>query len=481
MRSFKQIFRSQMLLSSRKRTRKSMDNIHTHISVFLILITVISRTNGFILEEKCDAPIQCTCSSPTIDCSNKRLPRIPQFNMSNPLHMMYLQLQHNRIIVVPEDSFVGISADQMYIDMSSNHMRDIHPLAFKSIQDKITILKLDHNLLTTVPVAVANLTKLVYLDVHANPIKSFDQTVLEPLGGHLEIFYAGSDSLAEWPSELSFLKHLKALHLFDFTMNDLPVDAFKSVATSLVNFEIDGSNLTRIPHAVCNLQRVVNFYFTSNINLDDDDILPVCNSALTSVTSVTMDNNNLVEFPRVFTLFPSMSSLSLSSNPRLTSMSGVSVPESTALTSLTLRENNFYEIPQHIGNLTNLRTLDFQSNNITELFDNDLDHLTHLTRLLLSNNPISLIDDHTFTNRSSLYQLSLDGTDLPTIPRTIQDLKNLHTLDFRKNKLNCSCDYLAWMKSWPQVNSIHITGECANPHFGEPIQTFILLELPRCQ
>lgn len=395
------------------------------------------------------------------------------------LTLLY-SFQHNRIIVVPEDSFLGINADKMYIDMSANSMRDIHPLAFEGIQDKVTILKLDGNLLSTIPIAVANLTQLVYLDVHDNPIKTYDQAVFEPLGGHLEIFYTGSKSMIEWPTAFHVLTHLKALHLFEFSMDNLPDDAFKSMAATLVNLEIDGSNLTRIPQSFCDLTRLVNFHFSDNTNLDDNDILPVCNSSFAAVTSVIMDNNDLVQFPSVFLLFPTMSSLSVSSNPRLTSMADVEIPGTTMLTSLTLTENNFHEIPQQIGNLTNLRMLNFQSNYIMELHDKDLGHLTHLTRLILSNNPITVIDDHAFTNRSSLYQLSLDDTRLSNIPTSIQDLSNLHTLDFKKNQLNCTCATLKWMRNWSQVNSVLITGDCVNTHFREPIQTYILLELPRC-
>lgn len=444
----------------------------------LCFVLFVSGIASFLLD--CEAPSQCSCVGVAIQCDNRRLPRIPAFSMTTHQSMVYLHLYQNRILVVPEDSFRGINADKLYIDLSENNMRDIHPMAFESVQDNVTILILKNNLLTTLPEAVANLSKLVYLDIHDNPIQTFDSHAMTHLGEHLEVFYVGSSALRTWPTAFGLLRRLNAFHLIDAAMTDLPANAFKGFATTLVNFEINNCNFTRVPYAVCDLRRIQNFNLINNGNFDTGDIFPACNNPLSSVTAVTINNNQLTSFPDVFPLFPSVTTLSVSTNPQLNSMDNLTVPDNNVLTSLILTGNNFMEVPIPIGSLTQLKTVDLRLNNITELYSHEMDRLTHLTHLTLSNNPLAIIEDRVFPRHSSLYQLSLDNTKLTTIPRAILNLEDLHTLDFRNNDLNCSCAKIGWLKNWAQIHILRINGVCGNPHFGEPILTFILLELPNC-
>ncbi|KAL4229439.1 hypothetical protein ACF0H5_012477 [Mactra antiquata] len=338
-------------------------------------------------------------------------------------------------------------------------------------------------MLSSLPAALTNLSKLTYLDLHDNPITTFDQSVMSYLGSHLEIFYVGSSAMKTWPSEFQYLKRLNALHLLGASFSDIPPDAFSGFERSLINLEIKGTNLTSVPSALCNLTTLRNFYFNNNYNVNDDDILPHCSSQVTSVSAITLNENHLTSFPvSIFYLFPNLKTLSISSNQHLDSMAGAYIPSGMILTSLTMGENNFNQVPSEISDLMNLRILDLHSNSLAQLLNNDLSQLIHLSRLILNDNPLTLVEDNSFKNNSVLFHLSLDNTQLPTIPRALLDLDHLHTLDFKGNIMNCTCNDLQWMSSWGHINSLHVTGNCGNKnsHLNEDIQTYLQLEVQRC-
>ncbi|KAH3703109.1 hypothetical protein DPMN_078138 [Dreissena polymorpha] len=435
-------------------------------------------TYGFLFEPTCIVPPGCTCTLPTINCAEKGLPRIPQFNMTSYNMMLYLKLQHNRIIVVPPESLKGIHTGKLYLDMSFNNIRDIHPIAFAGLEDNITILNLEHNLLTTIPVAVANLSSLTMLNIHDNAIATFDAGVMRSLGTHIEVLYFGSHQMRQWPSQLQYLANLTALHVYDLGLTHLPQHAFKGFQHTLINLEIDSTNLTSVPQAVCDLLSLRIFYFNNNTNLHQRHMLPSCSRDLDHVTDVSFDNNDLTEFPRVLDLFPNVNSLSVSGNPNLTTMDIVT-DNTGRLRILKLFDNGFAHVPLELGNFTLLVDIDLHGNNLTELSDGDFDQLVHINRLDLSDNPISKVEPNAFRDMISLYYIGLSKTALPNLPVALLDLHSLHSVDFLNNAVVCNCDTLSWLQNMTNINSLRVTGVCHEP-FGLTVSQFMQYNLDNC-
>lgn len=360
--------------------------------------------------------------------------------------------------------------------MSSNSMRGLHPDAFRGIEDKLTFLKLEHNLLTTLPAALANLSSLVLLDIHDNPIKVFEESILMSLGTHLQMFHVGSRELSQWPQEFRQLESLKALRLYHLPMDHLPESAFSGFESNLTTLEINSTNLTGIPPAVCHLSKIAALIFVNNTNVPDETLLPVCKETVSSMFSLALDRNNLNEFPDIFDIFPNTGRLSVSFNPSLESVDK-HIPFDNRVSALTMSNNALYEIPQSFQNFTNLKTLIIENNNISEIHDEDFDKLKKLIFIDLSDNPLRLISENAFENMTVLNHVILDNTNLPDIPETLAHLEQLRMLDFRNNFVNCSCDALGWLKNMTDVT---INGDCSETSSGANIETFMSLTLPYC-
>jgi len=385
--------------------------------------------------------------------------------------------QENRLIILQGSAFSGLNTTKMYLDLSSNQLSSIHDDAFEGVDDAIRTLKLEHNRLVSVPAALGNLSRLEFLDIHDNPIVTFDASVMGALSGHLDVLSMGSSALTIWPSELHRLEGLKALHIYDISMTNLPTDAFRGFEGSLYNLQIENTQLVAIPSAVCHISALTNFYFNNNSNDKPRAyIVPDCPQPLATVTYVSLSSNNVTKFPDVFKIFPNVATLDVSNNTFLRTIDR-DIPTNTHLTSLMLKDNGFNHIPHELGNLANLRILDLGGNFIGEIWNGDLDHLTHINRLELSQNPIRIVEDMAFYNMSVAYYLGLDNTQLKSLPKAVLGMEKLHSINFRGTPADCSCSALSWLNNMTDVNSLQIKGDCS---YGTSIQTFLIYTLDSC-
>ena len=394
---------------------------------------------------------------------------------------LYFHFQHNRIFVVPQDTFLGVKTMKMYMDLSFNNIYDLSDGAFNGVESAITILKLNNNMLKTLPSALAHLTSLVYLEIQSNPIKTFDVNVMSPIGKHLHIFFVGSDVVTNWPMEFSELSQLNTLRLYDMQMDFIPNDAFSSFNTTLRNLLIKNTNLSEIPAAICDLQNMDNFDFINNTHIiGNDTIMPNCSAPLTNVLTAKFDGNDFNVFPNVFEVFPNLTTLYVVGNPNLTNANDTMIPQGSKLRNLYMYKNGFEWIPSEINALHNLLTLDLHGNKITELHESDVSGLKHLTRFYLDSNPLYHIDFDAIRNMIALNYLNLDRTNITSIPDAIVGSPSLQSISLQNDQINCTCDALLWMTDWPNIHSVRISGTCAYPSYGEDIEDYITRQLPKC-
>jgi hypothetical protein len=113
------------------------------------------------------------------------------------------------------------------------------------------------------------------------------------------------------------------------------------------------------------------------------------------------------------------------------------LPESignlTNLKTLNLEENGLRELPESIGNLTNLETLDLYMNELSAL-PKSIGNLTNLETLNLYGNYLSALPE-SIGNLTNLKTLNLEGNGLRELPKSIGNLTNLETLDLYANEL----------------------------------------------
>jgi internalin A len=121
----------------------------------------------------------------------------------------------------------------------------------------------------------------------------------------------------------------------------------------------------------------------------------------------------------------------------LSGMNLSELPESIGnLTNLTSLHFSGYlrALPESIGNLTNLTTLDLWKNQLRALPES-IGNLTNLTSLALWNSQLRALPE-SIGNLTNLTALDLSSSQLRALPESIGNLTNLTTLDLWENQLN---------------------------------------------
>lgn len=106
------------------------------------------------------------------------------------------------------------------------------------------------------------------------------------------------------------------------------------------------------------------------------------------------------------------------------------------LRNLNLQDNELTEVPvKSLMNLKNLSLLDLSHNKITRVPSGAFETLTKLATLKLSDNNITLENSALKGLETSLKNLNLKGTKQKDVPKAIQGMKTLAFLDLSQNSL----------------------------------------------
>ena len=103
------------------------------------------------------------------------------------------------------------------------------------------------------------------------------------------------------------------------------------------------------------------------------------------------------------------------------------------LTVLYLSDNQLANLPESIGNLSNLTVLNLIENKITKLPES-IGNLSNLSRLWLSNNQLTSLPTN-ITKLTNLNFLRLSSNRLIDLPKNIGDLSNLKELFLDENQI----------------------------------------------
>ncbi|KAJ1475766.1 hypothetical protein T484DRAFT_1827279, partial [Baffinella frigidus] len=248
--------------------------------------------------------------------------------------------------------------------------------------------------------------------------------------------------LAEW---LLPLHPLKRLNASDNLLQELPFSLLRLTALTQLNVELNPFEDPPREVVVAGQRAIFRYLHTLNQASTTNTIdfsrlglrtFPVCHCDRTSLTKLTLDQNELESLP-------------------------TEIAKLLKLEHLTLRGNNIRTLPLTIGLLGRLKTLDVGSNPIvtppTEvcklgaqamvgflgavLSNMNLTSVpevvmrqTGLTQLDLSGNSITELSDVIVT-LTSLTELNIDDNQLKAIPEEIGLLVNLQRLSLQSNQL----------------------------------------------
>ena len=317
-------------------------------SVCIIFAFMHGASGDFLFAFNCPVPQPCMCfSSDSISCSSKGLYQIPLFKVI-PGHQDQLSLEFsgNQLITIPGYAFKNLSsvnARSITLNLNSNKIALIDIHAFTGIKTVITTLNLAANNLTSLPVALQNLTSLRTLYVDINPLVTLDSAILSSVGDTIQKFSISLNHLTVFPNEIDNLIKLKELTLVSIPFPFLPARAFDNFKASLTYFKIDEGVLNAIPQAVCGLRNLQRFIFRtdSGINSTSADM---CQYNFSSLLYLDFFGSKLTHFPQLTKYTPSLQELYLRAN-EISKINNNEVTNIAALIKLDISANDFNSFP----------------------------------------------------------------------------------------------------------------------------------------
>jgi internalin A len=178
----------------------------------------------------------------------------------------------------------------------------------------------------------------------------------------------------------------------------------------------------------------------------------------TGATELDLRNMQLTELPDSLGQLTQLTELNLSNN-QLTTLPDW-LGQLSQLRTLTLFSNQLNSLPESIGQLANLVVLSIFRNKMTTL-PNELFAINQLQSLRIGENPFTKsLDFLEWRKLINLEELQIDGLGLTALPNWLEQLKNLKLLFIDNNQIS---DISSLFATHPNLTWLGLGGS-----FGEP-------------
>ncbi|KAG5629315.1 hypothetical protein H5410_001032 [Solanum commersonii] len=248
------------------------------------------------------------------------------------------------------------------------------------------------------------------------------------------------------PTEISYLSNLVSLELSGYGLQ-LDQRTFETVLQNLTNLEVLSLSPVNISSPIpMNMSSSLRYVDLVDTNLRG--VLTESFFLLPNLETLKLSDNHFLKgvFP---TLHPSNTLLELS-----IANTGIS---SDSLNILNLYGCQFSgSIPDSVGNLTQIRELDFSDNNFTGPIPSTISKLKQLTSLDLSDNIFIGSFPSTIVTLTHLQHLYLSSNSLSgPLPSNASMLQKLNFLDLSNNSLNGTIP--SWVFSLPLLYTLWLS------------------------
>ncbi|BFZ20754.1 hypothetical protein BsWGS_23793 [Bradybaena similaris] len=270
----------------------------------------------------------------------------------------------------------------------------------------------------------ANLTE-IYL--HDSPIVNITDDAFDESANTVITLSLTNCHLSKIPNALIRLRALIYLTISDTNILDWNEDAMTSIGPKVITFFLSNVGLNSWPEWIKTFNNVTEFNFEgSSVSAIPDDAF----NLMTSLTSLSLDNNKLSSVPKALSQIGTLRSLYMADN----AVSDLTwLPKSSSISILSLNGNKLSN-STHLSNAlllyaNSLTEVDFGGNLLTSL--PALDFLTQVTTLGFSNNKLSDLIAGTFPPK--LDELDLSSNLFSSIPRFTLALQFVETLAMTSN------------------------------------------------
>ncbi|XP_045590749.1 toll-like receptor Tollo [Procambarus clarkii] len=357
-----------------------------------------------------------------------------------------LDIEYCKIGEVPREAFLGLTnlrnltLRTYNTDWSAMTLK----IANDAFREQRNLQRLDlgdNNIWTLPPALLCHLENLRLLNLSRNKLQdvtvlSFSQVehICAPGLRSLDVSF---NHLVSVPA-FAFAA-LKNLQMLNMSLNGISKLEDKALfgMYSLEVLDLSGNLLTALPPELFQEnKRLTKLYIRNN---SVSVLAPGLFTGLSLLLELELTDNQLTNTwvnSETFTDLLRLASLDLSNN-KITRLDAATFRDLTNLQVLKLQQNMIETISDNtFSGLFRLHTLVLSDNRVKVISDKTLAGLIGLQVLKLDNNEVFSVDSHALTNSTELQELQLSHNYLQDVPKLVQSLASLRTLDLSGNHVS---------------------------------------------
>lgn len=366
-------------------------------------------------------PEKCRCEGTIVDCSNQKLSRIPSHL---PEYTTDLRLNDNDISVLEATGIFKKLPNLRKINLSNNRIKEVREGAFDGAAGVQELMLTGNQLETMHGRMFRGLSGLKTLMLRSNLMSCVNNDT-----------FAG-------------LSSVRLLSLYDNRITTISPGAFTTlVSLSTINLLSNPFNCNchmawlgrwlRKRRIVSGNPRCQKPFFLKEI--------PIQDVAIQDFTCEGNEENSCQLSPRCPEQCTCVETVVRCSNRGLRALPK-GMPKD--VTELYLEGNHLTAVPKELSTFRQLTLIDLSNNSISMLTNHTFSNMSHLSTLILSYNRLRCIPVHAFNGLRSLRVLTLHGNDISSVPEgSFNDLTSLSHLALGTNPLHCDCS-LRWLSEW---------------------------------
>ncbi|XP_041958708.1 slit homolog 2 protein isoform X2 [Alosa sapidissima] len=367
-------------------------------------------------------PEKCRCEGTTVDCSGQKLIKIPDHI---PQYTTELRLNNNEFTVLEATGIFKKLPHLRKINLSNNKITDIEEGTFEGATG------VNELILTT------------------NRLENVHFRMLKGLSGLRTLMLRSNKISCVSNSSFTGLSSVRLLSLYDNQITSMSPGAFDTLhSLSTLNLLANPFSCNchlawlgewlRKKRIVTGNPRCQTPYFLKEIPIQDVAIQDfACEDG--------NDENSCSPLMRCPAECTCLDTVVRCSNKGLKILPK-GIPKE--VTELYLDGNQFTQVPLELSNYKHLTLIDLSNNQISTLSNHSFSNMSELLTLILSYNRLRCIPAKAFDGLKSLRLLSLHGNDIAVIPEgAFKDLASLSHLALGANPLYCDCN-MQWLSDW---------------------------------
>ncbi|XP_058047387.1 leucine-rich repeats and immunoglobulin-like domains protein 3 isoform X6 [Ahaetulla prasina] len=434
------------------------------------------------LAQECPAPCRCLgerldCSrlrlrevpalfpsrTVQLDLSHNSLSSINSSSLSHLYNLREIKLNNNELEAIP--NLGPISVNITFLSLINNKIMNILPEELKLFQSLET-LDLSNNNISVLEMGSFPPLILKNLHISNNRIVSLEPGIFDNLANKLQVLKLNKNRISTIPQKMFKLPHLQHLEMSRNRIKKIDGLTFQGLP-SLKSLKIQKNGLVWLMDGA--------FWGLSNIEilqLDHNNLTEISKGwlyGLLMLQQLHLSQNAISRIrPDAWEFCQKLSELDLTYN-NLAKLEDSNFVGLSLLVRLDIGNNKVsYIADGAFRGLSSLQILDLKNNEISwtiEDMNGAFSGLDKLRWLLLQGNRIRSITKKAFSGLDALEHLDLSNNAIMSIQgNTFLQMKNLKELYINTSRLLCDCQ-LKWLPEWLIDNKFQtfVNATCAHP------------------